>query len=299
MAGKDNYYKTLGLKLDATQAEIKSRFRKLAKQFHPDNYFHPSQKIWATKQFQKLVEAYETLSEPQKRKEYDETFKVIDIPTGETYNVSKDIFYYWWLRVYLYYLPLFLSHLIHLLTGPIESQISISDNFWFILLYAALNLLLPWVLLGLFPPFWCALSTHHTKNMGCMISILMWGGLALGMFGVIDLLFNLKTYQMDLVRIPIPIYFIILFYVISLVVFFLVGAKQNLVYPILFLGLTVAAICAIRSFMKSDWTYFFLFCFYSAICIDSLVSRLFYEYLRRKLKKIEEDLDLQQLLLEE
>ena len=303
MAKKYNYYEILGLKSDATIAEIKSAFRKLAKQFHPDKYFHPSQKIWATRRFQNLVGAYETLSDPQKRKEYDETFLVINIPAEASYHVSKDIYYYWWLRVYLYFLPFILSHLIYLLTDPVYSPTSILEYVRFIILYGAFYLFLPWILLGLFPPFWCSLSSNKTKNMGCIISLIMWGGLSLGISTVMYLLFNLKAYPEYVGRILMPTYFIILFYVISFIVFSLLTwdyvKNTFFLYSMFFFGLIFVAICGIRAFMKGDWTYFLIFCFYSAICIDSLVSEISYEYFRKKLKKIVVDLDLQQLLIEE
>ncbi|MFZ1685030.1 MAG: J domain-containing protein [Candidatus Zixiibacteriota bacterium] len=63
-----NYYERLGIKADASQDEIKKQFRKLAKQYHPDR--NPGNKE-AEATFKGLSEAYETLSDPAKRKEYD------------------------------------------------------------------------------------------------------------------------------------------------------------------------------------------------------------------------------------
>ena len=63
-----NYYDILGLKKDATQDEIKSAYRKLVKQYHPD--LHPNDPNCATK-FKEINEANETLSDPQKRRQYD------------------------------------------------------------------------------------------------------------------------------------------------------------------------------------------------------------------------------------
>lgn len=63
-----NYYETLGVTNKATDEELKSAFRKLARQYHPD--LHPGDENAANK-FKEINEAYETLSDAQKRAEYD------------------------------------------------------------------------------------------------------------------------------------------------------------------------------------------------------------------------------------
>ncbi len=67
MADK-NYYDILGVSRTATQDEIKSAYRKLAKQYHPD--FHPGDKAAADK-FKEVNEANAVLSDETKRKQYD------------------------------------------------------------------------------------------------------------------------------------------------------------------------------------------------------------------------------------
>ncbi|MDE6597965.1 MAG: molecular chaperone DnaJ [Clostridia bacterium] len=67
MADK-NYYDILGISKTASQDEIKSAYRKLAKQYHPD--FHPGDKAAAEK-FKEINEANAVLSDEQKRKQYD------------------------------------------------------------------------------------------------------------------------------------------------------------------------------------------------------------------------------------
>lgn len=64
-----NYYKTLDLPNDATPDEIKAAYRKLARKYHPD--LNPNDKD-ANKKFQDLNEANEVLSDPEKRKKYDQ-----------------------------------------------------------------------------------------------------------------------------------------------------------------------------------------------------------------------------------
>ena len=64
-----DYYKILGLDKNATQEEIKKAFRKLARKHHPD--LNPSDKN-AKSNFQQINEANEVLSDPEKRKKYDQ-----------------------------------------------------------------------------------------------------------------------------------------------------------------------------------------------------------------------------------
>jgi molecular chaperone DnaJ len=68
MAEKKNYYEVLGVSKTASQDEIKSAYRKLAKQYHPD--FHPGDAAAAEK-FKEINEANEVLSDENKRKQYD------------------------------------------------------------------------------------------------------------------------------------------------------------------------------------------------------------------------------------
>lgn len=64
-----DYYKTLGVERSASADEIKKAFRKQAKKFHPDKNPGNAQ---AEKKFKEVNEAYEALSDPDKRKKYDQ-----------------------------------------------------------------------------------------------------------------------------------------------------------------------------------------------------------------------------------
>jgi DnaJ-class molecular chaperone len=64
-----DYYKVLGVPKTATEKEIKTAYRKLARQYHPD--MNPGDKR-AEARFKEIGEAYEVLSDPGKRKRYDE-----------------------------------------------------------------------------------------------------------------------------------------------------------------------------------------------------------------------------------
>ena len=68
MAQKRDYYQVLGVNRDASQADIKKAYRKLAVQYHPDK--NPGNKE-AEERFKELGEAYEILSDEQKRAAYD------------------------------------------------------------------------------------------------------------------------------------------------------------------------------------------------------------------------------------
>ena len=65
-----NYYKILGINTKATKQEIKLSYRKLAKIWHPDK----NTSLQAKNKFQYISEAYQTLSNPQKRQAYDNDY---------------------------------------------------------------------------------------------------------------------------------------------------------------------------------------------------------------------------------
>lgn len=69
MADKKDYYETLGIAKDASGDDIKSSYRKLAKQYHPDVTKEDS--AHAEERFKEISEAYEVLADSEKRKLYD------------------------------------------------------------------------------------------------------------------------------------------------------------------------------------------------------------------------------------
>ena len=68
MATKRDYYEVLGVDKNASDAEIKSAFRKLAKKYHPDVSKEPD----AQEKFKEIGEAYSVLSDKQKKAQYDQ-----------------------------------------------------------------------------------------------------------------------------------------------------------------------------------------------------------------------------------
>ncbi len=62
-----DYYSILGLTKNATDIEIKSAFRKLAKTYHPDKNHDPNARIL----FERILKAYDTLINPHTRRRYD------------------------------------------------------------------------------------------------------------------------------------------------------------------------------------------------------------------------------------
>ncbi len=68
MADKRDFYEVLGVSKDASASDIKKAYFKLAKKYHPDNDSTPE----AAEKFKEASEAYEILSDPQKRQQYDQ-----------------------------------------------------------------------------------------------------------------------------------------------------------------------------------------------------------------------------------
>ncbi|MFT3949321.1 MAG: J domain-containing protein [Agriterribacter sp.] len=79
-----DYYKVLGLDKNASQDDIKKAYRKLARKHHPD--LNPNDKE-ANKKFQQINEANEVLSDPEKRKKYDQYGK--DWQHAEEFEKAK------------------------------------------------------------------------------------------------------------------------------------------------------------------------------------------------------------------
>ena len=68
MATQRDYYEVLGLGKSASEAEIKSAYRKLALKYHPDR----NKEAGATEKFKEISTAYEVLGNSEKRKMYDQ-----------------------------------------------------------------------------------------------------------------------------------------------------------------------------------------------------------------------------------
>lgn len=63
------YYEELGVPLNAPNWEIRKAYRRLAKKCHPDR--NPSRRTWAEARMKRINEAYQTLIDPELRKQYD------------------------------------------------------------------------------------------------------------------------------------------------------------------------------------------------------------------------------------
>jgi DnaJ-class molecular chaperone len=82
MANKD-YYNVLGVSEKASESEIKSAYRKLAKKYHPDANRGDAK---AEAQFKDISEAYSILSDPQKRQKYDQMRRLGAFGDGHGFN---------------------------------------------------------------------------------------------------------------------------------------------------------------------------------------------------------------------
>ena len=88
---ENDYYKILGVKKEATDAEIKKAYRKLALKWHPDK--NPNNREEAEEKFKKINEAYSVLSDKDKRKQYDRGGDFsFDFGSFNANDIFKDFF---------------------------------------------------------------------------------------------------------------------------------------------------------------------------------------------------------------
>ena len=80
-----DYYAVLGIAANATLAEIKNTYRKMASQYHPDKNASSE----APAKFRKVQEAYEVLSDVDKRKAFDENRRrsLLDSPIDTAHEI--------------------------------------------------------------------------------------------------------------------------------------------------------------------------------------------------------------------
>ncbi|CUQ67628.1 DnaJ C-terminal domain-containing protein [Candidatus Nitrospira inopinata] len=83
-----DYYRILGLSRTASPDDIKKAFRRLARQYHPDLHAGAA-KSEMEKKFKELNEAYEVLSDPEKRKQYDQRSSSTAWSRSETHTKSR------------------------------------------------------------------------------------------------------------------------------------------------------------------------------------------------------------------
>ena len=87
---QEDYYEILGVKKDATEAEIRKAYRKLALKWHPDK--NPDNKEEAEEKFKKINEAYSVLSDKNKRNQYDHGGIHFDFGGFNADDIFKDFF---------------------------------------------------------------------------------------------------------------------------------------------------------------------------------------------------------------
>ncbi|MYM37153.1 DnaJ domain-containing protein [Duganella sp. FT50W] len=86
----ENYYNTLGIAPNASEDDIKKVYRSLAMRFHPDRNPEPG----ADARFKAVTKAYEILSDPVKRDEYNQSLnhRIIIDSEAEAYQLWRSLF---------------------------------------------------------------------------------------------------------------------------------------------------------------------------------------------------------------
>lgn len=79
-----SYYEILGIERTATLEDIKKAYRKLALRWHPDK--NPDNREEAEKRFKEIAQAYEVLSDPQKRSRYDSGYSTAGCSAAQDFN---------------------------------------------------------------------------------------------------------------------------------------------------------------------------------------------------------------------
>ncbi len=87
MGGKQSYYQVLGVTPDASEADIRAAFRRLARERHPDRFSGP-ERHQAELQFQAITEAFNVLVDPAARARYDES---LSRPTVASRSMPRDL----------------------------------------------------------------------------------------------------------------------------------------------------------------------------------------------------------------
>lgn len=83
---KKDYYKILGVSRDSTEVEIKKAYRKLALKYHPDKNEGDKK---SEEKFKEIAEAYETLSDPERRNAYDNPHNYGGFSVNDMHNVFR------------------------------------------------------------------------------------------------------------------------------------------------------------------------------------------------------------------
>ena len=97
---RPDFYTILGVSRTASLDEIKSAHRELVKKFHPDLFPGAKQKAQANKKLQQINEAYATLSNPERRRQYDSRYPpkvtVVNPTRPAAQQSSSRSFGTWW-----------------------------------------------------------------------------------------------------------------------------------------------------------------------------------------------------------
>ena len=127
MSVKRDYYEVLGLSKGADAGSIKKAYRKLAKKYHPDTNQGDKQ---AEKKFKEVTEAYTVLSDPEKKKMYDQFGHAAFDQGASADPFGKDTSLKYFLQVFFPTLLHYKSSARYLQTGRVLLMQPPSQNRW-------------------------------------------------------------------------------------------------------------------------------------------------------------------------
>jgi len=87
VAASSDFYQVLTVRRDATPQQLKAAFRKKAMRYHPDH--NPGREEWANRKLKGIIEAYEVLGDPERRRAYNRRLAQTEVMVRRKNSASR------------------------------------------------------------------------------------------------------------------------------------------------------------------------------------------------------------------